>query len=255
MSRTRCQSAEAHPVRLGRSPELSEVNSSPSSLPLSRTDYVLERLKRDLQDGWLKPGDPIRQTTLAKRYGVSPTPVREALRILDADGAITYSTHKGATVRDYSPEAAMDLYRVKAETEGLAVRIAVERMTDERAERIEQQHQALVNALKNDAPPEKLSKLNKEFHFAIYEDASPLIADFITLIWKRFTPPVTLWRGPDTIGVLEGDHVEILKHIRERDAEAAGAAMREHVLHASRLREQKEDLRAVGTAMKLPVSE
>lgn len=223
--------------------------------PMSRTDYVLERLKQDLQEGLLKPGDPIRQTSLAKRYGVSPTPIREALRILGADGAIEYSPHRGATVRDYSPEAATDLYRVKAELEGLAVQIAVERMTDERAERIEAQHRLLLDALENGDAPERLSLLNKALHYSIYEDASPLIVDFLNLIWKRFTPPVTLWRGSEATETLEGEHQEILKHVRAGDAESAGRAMREHVLHASRLREQEEDLRAVGTAMKLPVSE
>lgn len=230
-------------------------SSTPIGPPMSRTDYVLERLKQDLNDGLLKPGDPLRQTLLAKRYGVSPTPVREALRILDADGAIEYNSHKVATVRDYSPEAAKDLYRVKAELEGLAVRIAVERMTDERAQHIEDQHQALVDALEEGIAPEDLSRLNKAFHYSIYRDASPLITDFLDLTWKRFTPPVTLWRGADAIETLENEHLEILKHIRAGDPDAAGEAMRAHVLHASTLREQEDDLRAVGTAMKLPIAE
>ena len=77
--------------------------------PQSRTGYVMERIKEDLVNGVIAPGELIKQTVLARRYGVSPTPVREALRVLQSDGLISYSPHKGASVRELKPVAARDL--------------------------------------------------------------------------------------------------------------------------------------------------
>ncbi|WP_009949948.1 GntR family transcriptional regulator [Saccharopolyspora erythraea] len=110
------------------------------SPPQSRTAWVAERIREDVAAGTIQPGELIKQTVLAKRYGVSPTPVREALRMLEADGMIVYSTHKGATVREMTPETAADLYRLRAAVESVAAGMAVERMTSEGLQEIERQH-------------------------------------------------------------------------------------------------------------------
>ncbi len=78
----------------------SDMGAAP---PVSRTEYVAERLKQDVASGAIKPGELIKQTVLAKRYGVSATPVREAMRLLAADGVLSYSPHKGASVREMTP--------------------------------------------------------------------------------------------------------------------------------------------------------
>jgi DNA-binding GntR family transcriptional regulator len=108
-----------------------------SGPPLSRTVYVTERLKEDLANGTIAAGEPIKQTVLARRYGVSPTPVREALRTLQADGLISYSPHKGASVRELKPEAAQDLYRLRAGAESAAAEMAVQRITKAGLQRLE----------------------------------------------------------------------------------------------------------------------
>ncbi|MDJ0419782.1 GntR family transcriptional regulator [Rhodococcus opacus] len=64
----------------------SDMGAAP---PVSRTEYVAERLKQDVASGAIKPGELIKQTVLAKRYGVSATPVREAMRLLAADGVLS----------------------------------------------------------------------------------------------------------------------------------------------------------------------
>lgn len=214
--------------------------------PKSRTAYVLDRLKADLEQGVINPGDQLRQTAIAKRYGVSPTPVREALRIMAADGTIEYTSHRGATVRDFTPEMARDLYRMRAELEGLACEVAVERMTDERYEAVLAANERLVGATADGAEPATLSLLNKDLHFAIYESTSSVMIEGIQLLWARFKPSVTLWGVSEFSRVLDHDHVAILEALARRDGPAARAAMHAHIMHAWELRQTSDELRATG---------
>jgi DNA-binding GntR family transcriptional regulator len=215
--------------------------------PVSRTAYVVERLKADVASGAIKPGELIKQTVLAKRYGVSATPVREALRMLEADGVVDYSAHRGASVREMTPEAARDLYRLRAAAESTAAEMAVERMTPTGLVSIRAAHQALADALTSpDTEPATLSVLNRQFHFAIYEQSSPLVVQHIELLYARFTPGTTVWRDHSDAEALQRDHDLILDAIERGDAAEAGRLTAQHVRHASVIREGRPDLRAVG---------
>ncbi|MEQ3552990.1 GntR family transcriptional regulator [Pseudonocardia nematodicida] len=222
--------------------------SEMDALPKSRTAYVLERLKADLQQGVINPGDQLRQTAIAKRYGVSPTPVREALRVLAADGTIEYTSHRGATVRDFTPQMAQDLYRMRAELEGLACEVAVERMTDEDYATIVAANERLVRETTAGADSATLSLLNKELHFSIYRCTSPVMVEGIQLLWARFSPSVTLWSVGEFSRELDRDHVAILDALQRRDGPAARAAMHAHVMHAWELRQTSAELRATGAS-------
>ncbi|WP_181309558.1 GntR family transcriptional regulator [Nocardioides campestrisoli] len=222
------------------------MSHSDAALPVSRTAYVLSRLKADLEEGVISPGEQIRQTALAKRYGVSPTPVREALRILAADGTIDYTSHRGATVRDFTPVMAHDLYRMRAELEGLACEIATERMTDEDFARVLEANETLVRATEAGEDPARLSLLNREFHFSIYASTSSVVEDSVRHLWERFKPSVTLWGVTSFSAALDHDHDGIIEALERRDGPAARLAMRAHVLHAWELRQTNDDLRAKG---------
>lgn len=204
--------------------------------PQSRTNYVVERLKNDLADGVLRPGQALRQVQIAERYGVSVTPVREALRILEADGAITYSPHRGATVRDVDAETAADLYRLRASVEGLATQIAVERLTPQRLTAIEAAHADLREAKAAGKDGADLSRLNRRLHFTIYEGGSPLVLDHIRTLWTRFPATVTIWNIARNANALDTDHTQIIKAIRKADAAQAAALMSAHIHHAASLR-------------------
>jgi DNA-binding GntR family transcriptional regulator len=217
-------------------------NSGP---PLSRTAWVAERIREDVAAGTIRPGELIKQTVLAKRYGVSPTPVREALRLLEADGMVVYSTHKGATVREMTPDTAADLYRLRAAVESVAAGMAVERMTPEGLREIERRHAEIRSAIDDGAPAPELSRLNKSFHFAIYEQSSPLVLQYAEALWVRFTPPATVWTA-EHAEALQRDHDGILEAIRRGDAEAAARLTADHVRHAAAIRDEHPELRATG---------
>lgn len=224
------------------------MRSDDVAVPGSRTAYVLERLRTDLRNGLINPGDQLRQVEIARRYGVSATPVREALRVLEADGMIDYTAHRGATVRDYTPQMARDLYRMRAEMEALAVTVAMERMTPEILAGIHTANEELLAASASASSPAELSRLNKALHFAIYQATSPVMIECIEMLWSRFTPSVTLWSVGGFTTELRHDHEAILTALESGDAEAASRAMHAHIMHACHLRETHAGLRPAGPA-------
>jgi DNA-binding GntR family transcriptional regulator len=123
--------------------------------------------------------------------------------------------------------------------------MAVERMTPEGLREIQDRHAEIDRAVREGAPPAELSRLNKRFHFAIYEFSSPLVLQYVEALWVRFTPPATIWTA-EHAGALQRDHDGILQAVRDGDAEAAGRLTAEHVRHAATIREQHPELRAAG---------
>jgi DNA-binding GntR family transcriptional regulator len=200
--------------------------------PLSKTEYVLERLRQDIRSGAVNAGQPLRQAELAQRYGVSPTPVREALRLLEAEGAISYSPHKGATVAELSPRRIEDLYRLRATVESLATRLAVERLERGVIEEVREIHERIKDGL-GKVDGKVLSGLNRDMHFAIYHRGSPLVADHVTALWRFIPPEVTLWSDPDVATELVGQHEQIFLALVDADADRAATLMAEHILTAA----------------------
>ena len=205
--------------------------------PQSKTAYVVERLREEIATGVVIPGSALRQTEIAERYGVSPTPVREALRILEAAGTIRYAPNRGATVREMAPDDANDLYDLRAEVEAFATRLAVERLDETLVPRLEQ----LAKQLETCDPATDqaaMYKLNRELHFAIFEAGSRVVSQQVSSVWEAFPPSVTVWGVAEIAERLNEDHRGIIEAIRGGDAELAQVAMRTHVLHARELRRQ-----------------
>ena len=94
-------------------------------------DQLIETLKSEIYKGVLKPGDQLEEASLADRFGVSRTPIREAVRSLVELGLLETRPRKGAFVRVASAKELIDLFEVAAELEALACRLAAERLTDD----------------------------------------------------------------------------------------------------------------------------
>jgi DNA-binding GntR family transcriptional regulator len=92
-------------------------------------EAITDRLRELILDANLPPGMPLRPAQLAPRMGVSVMPVREALRILEAEGLVTFTARIGARVADLTETDVEEMYRVRAALEGLAARDAVEHVT------------------------------------------------------------------------------------------------------------------------------
>jgi DNA-binding GntR family transcriptional regulator len=217
-------------------PAQSGTSRGPTGPPLSKTEYVLQRLRQDIASGTVVPGTSLRQSEIAARYGVSATPVREALRLLEAGGTISYARHRGATVRELSRERVRDVYLLRAEIEGLATAVACGRMSDEELAGIESVHDEIRNHEGGEG--QELAVLNRRLHFTIYHAGSELIASHASSLWSLFPPRVTIWADPAAARALAADHDGIIEALRARDPQLAQNRAREHVLHAAELRER-----------------
>lgn len=204
--------------------------------PQSKTAYVVARLRREIAEGLIVPGEALRQTDIADRYGVSPTPVREALRTLEAAGAISYAPNRGATVREMSARRTDDLYLLRAELESFATGLGVERMTGTRLLDTVTDIQQRIRAMEPSRHGRELALLNRELHFAIYQVGSELVANHVASLWEAVPPTVTIWRFPDAAEQLNRGHDLLIEAIAAGDAELARRHAREHIELAARLR-------------------
>lgn len=207
---------------------------------MSKTAYVVARLRDEIGKGLLEPGAPLLQTDIATRFGVSPTPVREALRILEADGIVEYSDYSGATVRTITKDEIHEYYRLRSVVEGLSTSVAVERLTDEDMGHLDELHQSIADATTAPLEFDELAALNRSLHFAIYSLGSYVIARHIRSLWTFVPPRITIWRDPAVAKQLLEDHAAILGAMRARDGALAGELMASHVLRACEFRVQAE---------------
>ena len=209
-------------------------------LPAHRTksELALRVLRERIRSGRLEVGHRLQVEVLATELGMSPTPIREALRLLQADRLVHYEPHRGVVVARHSPEKLSDVYDMRLSLEPMATRLAIERMTDEQKEAINAAHDDLV-AANRAGKGRRFAELNSAWHLAIYDaSGSALLHDFVDRIWDVFP-----WRTNWAIGrrsvdaVLE--HERVMVAINAGDAQAGYDAMRDHI-HAGSVSEQPE---------------
>src|SRR5215831_189024 len=115
------------------------------------TAAVADRLRDKILRGDLREGEQLRQHTIAAEFDVSRIPVREAFRQLEAEGLIEIIDHRGAVVAALSPDEIEELFDIRAALEGVTLRRAVPRLTDEDLERAERALEAYEQALNDES--------------------------------------------------------------------------------------------------------
>ncbi|MFC5834619.1 GntR family transcriptional regulator, partial [Nonomuraea insulae] len=140
--------------------------------PMSKADYVYNVLLEEIQSARIPGGTALRAGEVAKRLGVSVTPVREALRRLEKDRLISYEAHHGATVVDLGDEALVEYYGVRAVVEGLGARLAAARITPEQLAGLRELHASMTE----DAGlgrHDRLGERSRRFHLSIVDIGGP----------------------------------------------------------------------------------
>jgi DNA-binding GntR family transcriptional regulator len=99
--------------------------------PLTAQEAVLGELRRLILGGKLAPGEPVRQDAIAANLGVSRVPVREALKILEGEGQVTYKPHRGYFISELTMRDVREIYRIRELLESEAIREAVPKLTDD----------------------------------------------------------------------------------------------------------------------------
>ncbi|MEV5446078.1 GntR family transcriptional regulator [Streptomyces sp. NPDC052644] len=197
---------------------------APSPVP-SRTQYVLEEIKHAILTGQLPPGRALVETELAARFGVSKTPVREALKTLAGTGLVVMSQYKGVTVRTVDAAMAREVYDVRLLLEPEAVRRTIARRAS-----LDEAGQALVRA-DEAADQAERSLANREFHRALYLPCgNPLLARMLDEVRDQAALVSTVAWSADPSWRREADeHREILRLALAGDAEGAARAVHEHI--------------------------
>jgi DNA-binding GntR family transcriptional regulator len=214
------------------STEVSPTRIDIESLPASRSEtahgYVRETLRRDILNGKLLGGTRLGQTDIAKRLGVSTTPVREALRDLASEGLVMIDPHRGGFVQELNREDVVEAYQIRQQLEPMALKFAMPLITDEDVERIAQLNDELGSAPHTAA----WVQLNNSFHMAIYEPSKRTRLVSIIGSLHDATVMAVGARLTHTSGVREEvheEHSQLIDAIRRRDLDEALTVLEHHL--------------------------
>jgi DNA-binding GntR family transcriptional regulator len=199
----------------------------------TKADLVARRIREDIASGVIPRGGRLDQRDLAARFGMSPTPVREALMALAAEGILVHRPNQGVTVADLATQSVdefEEVYLMREALERIATELAHAHVSRAELGELERINDAFRGAMAAEALAEA-QVLNYTFHTRIYEQArAPRILRVIETLWTLF-PWDTLWVM--RVGEGEADsvrhHERILEALRNGTAEASGQAMAAHI--------------------------
>ena len=203
-------------------------------LPRGLSAPAYERLRSMILDGRLLPGARIEEEAFCRAFGISRTPLREALHRLDHDGLATIWPRRGAFVIDFTKVQVIELLELRVALEGLAARLAAERADAGSIGRMRDMVNPVTLRQLSVSDPRRLADLDREFHELVYEATgngqliamSRRINDQVHLV--RLT--TTLLRDRRTRSTRE--LTKIAAAIAGRRPADAEALAREHVAHA-----------------------
>src|SRR5579884_289890 len=198
-------------------------------------EYALDQLREAIILGDLPAGAPLRLDELARAFGMSISPIREAVRQLEALGLARHVPHQGARVLDFDVNELRDLFAVRLALESLAVRRAAEQFGDEH-ERAAAVHLARLDAARGDGDLRAAMRAHTDFHFALYDaSGSDWLVALIRPAWdrsERFRPALFTAHGKpqERHRALDG---ELLAACSARDPAAAADVLYRHLELAS----------------------
>lgn len=199
-----------------------------ATIARTKTEAAFRTIRARLEDGHFKPGERLTVKMLADELKMSPTPIRESLRLLEAQGLVEHVPHHGVMVTEYSPRRAEKIYEARAALEPRATRFAAQRASDEQLKLIRATHMELEAAVESGSIRVDVASLNAKWHRAVYASAdSEYIDKCIDQLWSAF-PVEAIWltrRGLTSIT----EHQEIMEALERRDALAAEDLMRKHI--------------------------
>ncbi|MBS0241167.1 MAG: GntR family transcriptional regulator [Proteobacteria bacterium] len=222
-----------------------DIRHQPRNLD-GRTEAVLR--KRSLSDelvplirdmivgGELAPGAKIPEQAIAERFGVSRTPLREALKALAAEGIVTLHTNRGATVATISAEQVGELFPIMGALEALAGELACQRASDADIRRIRQMHERMqTHYRRRERGP--YIKLNQAIHEALFEIAGneTLTQMYRALMLRIHSIRYIARKSPDRWREAMDDHEAIVEALEQRSGKRLARVLAEHLAHKAEM--------------------
>ncbi|GAB2900821.1 GntR family transcriptional regulator [Paraburkholderia jirisanensis] len=213
---------------------MESAESAQPALDLGTEAY--ERLKGAIRKGELLAGDRLVEKDITERFGMSRTPVREALKRLEAESLLTYEPRRGLTVTRPTHQMIMELYSMREALEAKAAALAAQHASDIEIAALS----ALVDEetrFFNDPP--RLSEINQRFHAMMHLAAHNryLLRSLQTMNDTMALLP-TMLGDPARAREAHREHLEIIRHIVARNSAASGQAAEAHIRSAQKRRVQ-----------------
>lgn len=202
----------------------------------SLADQVFERLLDAITSGSLAPGDRLSETLLAKKLGVSRGPLREAIRRLEGRKLVERTPNVGPRIVSLTPDDLIEIFDIRERLEGLAVRLATERMSDKQLAALEERlmlHAQKAALQRGDGYVQKAGE--DDFHYLIVEGSGS--ARLMELLCNDLYYLLRIYRfkSSETVGRAKAalvEHQAILAAMRNRDADEAERLMMAHIASA-----------------------
>ena len=188
---------------------------------------IADNVRRLIEGGVYPPGSPLRQDEIAGRLGVSRIPVREAFRLLEADGLLTLHANRGAFVTRPSEEEVAELFDVRLMLEVDLLRRACPKLTDAVLDQIEW----LDNRIATARTPADWVQFDEEFHLATYQPANrPRTIALVTMLRRSLNAYYLRFLGPDTrAAAWRAEHRALVRALRHRDVRKATKTLEQHL--------------------------
>lgn len=197
-------------------------------LPLR--DVVFNTLREAILRGDLIPGERLMELQLASKLGVSRTPIREAIRMLEQEGLAITIPRKGAIVAGMTEKDMQDVLEIREALEELSVQVACDKITDEEIARLEKNMKNFERSLKS-GDLKKMAQADVEFHDVIYQatDNPKLISMLNNLREQMYRYRVEYLKNPENHRQLLLEHEAIYQGILAKDKEVVKDMIRRHI--------------------------
>jgi DNA-binding GntR family transcriptional regulator len=221
------------------------VIRKPTHLARLATNHI-----RDLiADGVLLQGEQIYQRELAGRVGISLSPLREALRVLEAEGLVRYSANRGYEVARFDRGDLVEIYQMRAMVESEALQ-TIEAPSVQTVRRLHRYNSAMMAAIESGSVGDVI-RANRGFHFTII-DLSPdrYVKREVFRLWRLSESPRSLWwrAGANRLRI-GAEHARMIDSVRRRNVPELLALWGEHRTAGSEMAGRDLELRGFGTGV------
>jgi len=196
--------------------------------------HVADVVREGIIRGIYPPGTRIRQEELADEAGASRVPVREALRMLEAEGLVTLVANTGAWVSSLSLSECQEIYRVRERVEPLLLRMSGPSLPPETLARLE----ALAEQMADGDDPETFLELDREFHLLTYTGTETVVlTELVHRLWNRtqsYRRVYTRLMDDRARRTVHDEHRLIVGALRDHDIDAAESLLAGHIRRTRR---------------------
>lgn len=203
--------------------------------------WVADRLRADIHEGRIKPGEWLRQERLAQEYGVSQMPIREAFKELVAEGLLEQYPYRGVRVVELSVTDVEDLYATRSFLEGRAARAAAIQITDQEIQELKD----IQNQISTYSQPEQANlyrPLNRRFHLLLANASRRhYLTRALSQMWEIF--PAMLWNIlpltaeislPERVDPDWEEHNQIIRALESHDPNLCEKLVKQHIEKAAK---------------------